>query len=167
MQPVAGAAGARQGAERTGRRGGEGSDCVRGPMAQRMATKLIFDEGIPLYDGAPELFEEYQERARDVFYGRAGEGKQVSVAVNLLRLVALLVEPFMPSLAAKVYVQMGIERDAREETLLQALAEAPDFSVILGLVKPGMVVTNPQPIFRTISNDQVNSLKAKFGGKSN
>ena len=52
-------------------------------MAQKMATKLTFDKGIPLYDGAPELFEEYQERAHNVFYGRAGEDKQVSVAVNL------------------------------------------------------------------------------------
>ena len=51
---------------------------------EKMVSKITFDKGIPLYDGAPELFEEYQERARDVFYGRrAGEGKQVSVAVNL------------------------------------------------------------------------------------
>jgi methionyl-tRNA synthetase len=91
----------------------------------------------------------------------------INVAVNLLRLVALLVEPFMPSLSAKVYVQMGIVRDAREEKLLQELAEAADFNVILRLVKPGMLVTNPLPIFRTITNEQVNNLKAKFGGKSN
>ena len=52
-------------------------------MTQKMATKLTFGKGIPLYDGTPELFGEYQERARDVCCGRAGEGKQVSVAVNL------------------------------------------------------------------------------------
>ena len=54
-----------------------------GPVAQKMATTLTFDKGIPLYDRAPEHFEEYQERARDVFYGRAGEDKHVNVAVNL------------------------------------------------------------------------------------
>ena len=91
----------------------------------------------------------------------------INVACNLLRLVALLVEPFMPSISAKVYVQLGIVRDLREERLLEHLANGKDSTVILDLLKPGMVVSNPLPIFREINNEQVNLLKTKFAGKSN
>eukprot|EP00969_Alexandrium_andersonii_P362756 15460399-Alexandrium_andersonii.AAC.1 len=49
----------------------------------RHATSLSFEKDIPLYDGAPELFEEYQERARDAYYGRHGDDRQIATAVNL------------------------------------------------------------------------------------
>jgi methionyl-tRNA synthetase len=91
----------------------------------------------------------------------------ITVAINLLRLVALLIEPFMPSLSAKVYSQMGLTRTIREERLLEALGNSSDFSVILTLVDAGMVVSNPLPIFKQISNEQVNSLKARYAGKNN
>ena len=51
-------------------------------MAKSTST-LQFEKDIPLYDGSAELFEEYCERARDAFYGRTGEEKQIATAVNL------------------------------------------------------------------------------------
>ena len=91
----------------------------------------------------------------------------ISIATNLLRLVALLIEPFMPSLAAKVYVQLGLVRDSREETLLKELVEANSYKSILSLLKPGTVVVNPLPIFKVISLEQTNALKVKYAGKNN
>ena len=89
----------------------------------------------------------------------------ISVAINITRLVALLLEPFMPSLAAKVYVQMGIARNSREEKLLEEIVVAKDHRVLLTLVQPGTTVKNALPIFRTITNEQIISLKAKYAGK--
>ena len=47
------------------------------------ASALPFEKDIPLYDGSAELFEEYQERARDAFFGRTGEDRQIATAANL------------------------------------------------------------------------------------
>jgi Methionyl-tRNA synthetase len=73
----------------------------------------------------------------------------------------------MPSLAAKVYVQLGLVRDSREETLLKELVEANSYKSILSLLKPGTVVVNPLPIFKVISLEQTNALKVKYAGKNN
>eukprot|EP00959_Pyramimonas_sp_CCMP1952_P327359 6853562-Pyramimonas_sp.AAC.1 len=47
------------------------------------ASRLTFEKDIPLYDGDPALFEEYQERAKDAFYGRMGDEKQIATPINL------------------------------------------------------------------------------------
>ena len=91
----------------------------------------------------------------------------ICVAANIARLVALLLEPFLPSLSAKVYVQFGITRDSREEKLLEEIITSNNYRSILSLLKPGTIVTNALPIFKIISADQVNSLKSKYAGKNN
>ena len=87
------------------------------------------------------------------------------VAVNLVRLVTLLLEPFMPSFSGKVYEQLGITRDARESELLSEVIKAKDCSVLSRLVKPGLRAKNVKPIFREIDSDEVQSLRKKFSGK--
>ena len=87
------------------------------------------------------------------------------VAVNLVRLVTLLLEPFMPSFSAKVYEQLGITRDSRESELLSEVIKAKDCSVLSKLIKPGLRVKNVKPIFREIDLKEVQSLKQKFSGK--
>jgi methionyl-tRNA synthetase len=87
------------------------------------------------------------------------------VAVNLIRLVTLLLEPFMPSFSEKVYKQLGIERTEREEKLLAEVAEGKNFSVLLDLVKTGLVVRDVQPIFKSIKQEEVEELIRRFAGK--
>lgn len=89
----------------------------------------------------------------------------INLSANVARLVALLLEPFMPSFSAKVYNQFGIQRDAREETLLEVLATASSPGVILTLLKEGTKVGNVMPIFKAITPEQVNTFKAKYAGK--
>jgi methionyl-tRNA synthetase len=89
------------------------------------------------------------------------------VASNIARLVALLLEPFMPSLSAKVYAQFGIQRTLREEKLIEEIFVAGTYKVLTTLILPGTAVTNPLPIFKAITPDQVSSLKSKYAGKNN
>ena len=91
----------------------------------------------------------------------------IYVGANIVRLVALLLEPFLPSFSAKVYAQFGIVRDSREERLLEEVVRGGDYKVILSLLRPGTLVRNAMPIFKKITPEQVNSLKLKYAGKNN
>jgi methionyl-tRNA synthetase len=91
----------------------------------------------------------------------------INIACNVVRLVALLLEPFMPSIAAKVYQQLGIERNRREEALLGEIGRTENPEVLLTLVMEGTKAVNVLPIFKNISAEQVASLKARYAGKQN
>ena len=42
-----------------------------------MPSKIEIVKDIPQYEGDPETFEEYQERAWDLYFGRAGRPEQL------------------------------------------------------------------------------------------
>mmetsp|Transcript_1094 Transcript_1094/g.2681 ORF Transcript_1094/g.2681 Transcript_1094/m.2681 type:complete len:778 (+) Transcript_1094:1902-4235(+) len=87
------------------------------------------------------------------------------VALNLLRLTVLLFEPYMPSFSAKLYAQLALQRTERDETLLKEVVEANSSAVLTSLLVPGHVIGTPAPVFRRITDDEVNSFKAQFSGK--
>jgi len=89
----------------------------------------------------------------------------IYVSCNLIRLVSLLIEPFLPSVSAKVNSQLGIVPSPREETLLEELAGLKNSEKILNLLSPGTTANNVQAIFRSISPSEVSDLKTKFSGK--
>lgn len=89
----------------------------------------------------------------------------IYVSCNLIRLVSLLIEPFMPSVSAKVNSQLGIIRNKREEILLEEMANSKDCLQILELLSQGTTAKNVQTIFRNISQNEVEGLKEKFSGK--
>ena len=72
----------------------------------------------------------------------------IFVTSNALRLVGLLLEPFMPSFSAKLYEQMGLTRTARDETLLEGILSAGSSEVLLSLVQAGQKIGSVAPIFR-------------------
>jgi methionyl-tRNA synthetase len=72
----------------------------------------------------------------------------IFVTSNALRLVGLLLEPFMPSFSAKLYEQMGLTRTARDETLLEVILSAGSSEVLLSLVQAGQKIGSVAPIFR-------------------
>jgi len=52
--------------------------------------------------------------------GRCATG--IFVLVNLLRLLGAMLEPFVPSLSAKLYEQLALQRTMRDESLLAELS---------------------------------------------
>ena len=53
-------------------------------MTSSTASKIICDRyGVPQYAGEVEAFEEYVERAWDLYFGREGQESQVSTPIHL------------------------------------------------------------------------------------
>jgi len=90
--------------------------------------------------------------------------KQVSnIVIQAMHLLAAMFEPFMPSFSAKVYEQMNVKRTATHEVLYEHLKDHPER--LATLVPVGHEIGDPQPIFREISEDEMNKWKAQFGGE--
>jgi len=70
-----------------------------------------------------------------------------------MQLLASMLEPFMPSFSAKVYEQMNIKRTELHETLYDHLKK--DAKRIESLVPAGHQIGEPKPIFREISNEEM------------
>ena len=71
----------------------------------------------------------------------------IFVAANVLKLVGLLMEPYMPSFSAKLYEQMGLAPRESQGVLRSVVDGDPTY--ILTLVPAGTVIGSPQPIFKT------------------
>lgn len=79
-----------------------------------------------------------------------------------MNLLAAMLEPFMPSFSAKVYEQMALKRTEVHEKIFEHIkghAERID-----SLVPAGHKIGSPSPIFRQISEEEMNKWKAQFGG---
>lgn len=92
----------------------------------------------------------------------------VRTALNALRLLCAMLEPFIPSFSAKVYEQMRLINEKgehiaeRDETLLQFVKGHPER--INELVPAGHQIGEPQPIFREIAPEEIEKWKKAFGG---
>ena len=87
----------------------------------------------------------------------------VNVALNALRLLCAILEPFIPSFSAKVYEQLNLQRTEHDEKLLQFVKGNPER--ILQLLTPGHKLGEPQPIFREITVAEIEKWKQIFGGQ--
>lgn len=72
------------------------------------------------------------------------------VAANAIRLVSGAIEPFMPSVAAKINFTLGLEKRTEQDDKLfeHVLSFDNNLSALLGLVKPGHLINQPVPIFK-------------------
>ena len=86
----------------------------------------------------------------------------VNTAINALRFLCAILEPFLPSFSAKVYEQMNIVRSERDETLLEWVKGHPER--IIQLLPGGHQIGEPQPIFREITQAEIDGWKAAFSG---
>lgn len=89
--------------------------------------------------------------------------KQVlNTALNVLFLLASVLEPYMPSFSAKIYSQLQWERKQRDETLIEYLLE--DQQRAKTLLPAGHKIGPAQPVFREIKDEEVEQWKKQFGG---
>jgi len=84
----------------------------------------------------------------------------MNIAMQALNLLASMLEPFMPSFSAKLYEQMNLKRTQLHETLLKHVKESKD--IIYKLVSAGHQISEPKPIFREISDQEMEELKKKY-----
>ena len=77
-----------------------------------------------------------------------------------MQLLAAMMEPFMPSFSAKVYEQMAIKRTEMHETMYEYLKA--NAARIENLVPAGHQIGEPQPIFREITNEEMEKWKKQF-----
>lgn len=68
------------------------------------------------------------------------------ILVNVIRLTALLLEPFIPTLSAKVYFILNIDRKPEHECLLGKLVDGKKPGEILKLIDQGHEIRMPIPL---------------------
>ena len=97
-----------------------------------------------------ELFKTDRARCDTVLY----------ISVNVISALAVLLEPYMPSLSTKINLQLN-QRLLR----LGALDAADPASSALRLNIPtGHVLGVPSVLFRKIEDEEIASLRVRFGG---
>ena len=92
-----------------------------------------------------------------------------------LRFLGALAEPFMPSFSAKLYEIMNVkyEGDALkilgiiEEYIEKNPSDEIGFLIKTNLIKEGQNINKPKPLFREISQKEMEDFKEKFKGKQN
>lgn len=69
------------------------------------------------------------------------------ILVNVIRLIGLLLEPFVPTLSAKLYFILNTPRSLQDETLIGHLTAQKDRqAAILQLVRGGHEIRLPVPL---------------------
>jgi methionyl-tRNA synthetase len=76
------------------------------------------------------------------------------ILINVIRLIAAVMEPYIPSFSAKAYEQLGCaERNERDDELIGFLLNANDPAAILSLLPAGAPIGSTiAPIFKNISD---------------
>ncbi len=89
-----------------------------------------------------KLFKTNKERSETIY----------NLTSNLLVVIAVLLEPFMPSFSAKVYQMLNIEWTERTHTFLKEIhsAKVEDFNKF---ISAGHVINDPKPIFKEITDE--------------
>ena len=90
-----------------------------------------------------------------------------------LRLLGALAEPFMPSFSAKLYEIMNIKYEGDALKILgiidEFLEKNPNdeigFLTMTNSIKEGQSINNPKPLFREISQQEIENFKERFKGK--
>lgn len=78
--------------------------------------------------------------------------KTLYVAANIIKVLAILLTPIIPDSAARIWKALGLEGNVEKVKLEEA------YSLISSKIK----VKRPSPIFRKISDEDLNSLKEKL-----
>jgi methionyl-tRNA synthetase len=78
----------------------------------------------------------------------------LNILSNIVRLLGVLAEPYMPSFSAKLYEIMNVKYNEENAILLNKIVKSNEGSLeisqenILSLVKEGDQFNEPQPLFR-------------------
>ncbi|GBG92400.1 hypothetical protein CBR_g55333 [Chara braunii] len=97
-----------------------------------------------------ELYKKNPERCATV----------IATAAGLVRLLATLMEPFMPTFSATVLGQLNLP----SSSLSLTDADVAAVSKLWELIPAGHRIGKPEPIFAEMSNEEVTAFREKFAG---
>lgn len=89
----------------------------------------------------------------------------LNIILNVLRFICAILEPFIPSFSAKIYEQLNLERTKEDETLIGYLRGKPS-ETLLTLLKPGHHINEPSPVFKQITDEQIEEWRKIYAGKN-
>uniref|UniRef100_A0A7S3N2G1 methionine--tRNA ligase n=1 Tax=Strombidium inclinatum TaxID=197538 RepID=A0A7S3N2G1_9SPIT len=85
----------------------------------------------------------------------------MNTAIQVTQVLAAMMEPYMPSFSAKIYHQLALKRTETHDVLFEFLTGHPER--MESLIPGGHKIGEPQPIFREISEEEMESLKKRYG----
>ena len=105
------------------------------------------------------------QKAETVFY----------VLCSFIRFLGCIAEPFMPSFSAKLYEIMNIKYEGKECVLLKIINDFIEnnkdeefmFLIKAGILDEGHEINHPLPLFKNISDEEIDSFKKRFSGVQN
>lgn len=83
----------------------------------------------------------------------------LACCVGLVKVLAVLLEPYMPTVAAKLTAQLGSPADMQLSDEFVIRTAAPQ-----SLLPAGHPLGTSEPMFRNIPDDEVEELRARFSG---
>lgn len=126
---------------------------LKSGLQTAMLASALGNEYIQLSNGF-KLFKTEPERAATIY----------NVIANILVVVTVLLEPFIPGFSAKIWTLMKVERTERQEKFLEEIFNATPEG-LSDLIPEGHEIDDPKVIFRAISDEQVEAWKVQFGKK--
>lgn len=100
----------------------------------------------------------FQENAPWVLVKQGDEGMQrcgtvINVCCNLVSLLAVMIEPFLPFTAQDIIAQLGLDAIGSLE-----------YKMSLDL-DPGHLIGEPKPLFRKLEDGEIDAFRERFGSK--
>jgi methionyl-tRNA synthetase len=90
----------------------------------------------------------------------------LNVIANFIRLQSFLIEPYMPSTAAKINFLLGLEERTQHDAQLgKVINEGVFKEIFLGLTAKSKGVRQPVPLFNRFTKEQAASWRDRFRGK--
>lgn len=90
----------------------------------------------------------------------------LNVIANFIRFQSFLIEPYMPSTAAKINFLLGVEERTQHDAQLgKVLNEGVFKDVFLGLTGKSKGIRQPVPLFTKFTEEQAAAWRERFRGK--
>jgi methionyl-tRNA synthetase len=90
---------------------------------------------------------------------RESSATTLYVSVNAVRSLSILLEPFIPFSAEKIWIQLKLDGSVHR----QSWKSAKDISAI----KPGHILGKVEPLFRKVESKEIEQWKNKLGKANN
>lgn len=80
---------------------------------------------------------------------KSGRSKAIMfVAVNVIRFISAIFEPFMPSFSAKVNYMLGVERKETDDVFFENLLHEGNYARLVKLIPADHKLNKPVPLFQ-------------------
>jgi methionyl-tRNA synthetase len=141
-------------------------------LAKRVQTFIDACDAVEFRKAAAELYliwtmgNQYlaqREPWKSAKTDRETTAMVLRTCINLIRLFALLGEPFIPASAQRIVAALGLSEPERSWPQTFDTASMREF---LGVLEPGRAIEVPEVLFPKIADEQVAEWKERFSGRA-